>query len=58
MARKQEPLPKAVAADAEVTPTDAEVARTAYRKFAVPKFRNLLDATLTPDEERKITVDG
>ncbi len=58
MARKQKPLPKATAADAEVSPTDVEIAKGEYKKLAVPGFRRLLDAELVPDEETNLTVDG
>ena len=56
MASKQKPLPNATAADAEVTPTDVELAKDAYRAAAVPAFRRLLDADLVKDEEENLTV--
>ena len=53
---KQKPLPKATAAEAEISPTDVELARDTYRGVAVPGFRKMLDADLTKDEERNLTV--
>ena len=56
MATKQKPLPAATAEDAAISPTDIELARDAYQKVAVPRFRKLLDAELPRAEKDELTV--
>jgi hypothetical protein len=37
---------------AEISPSDIEEAKAAFRRHAPPAFRNLLDAAPLPDPER------
>jgi hypothetical protein len=50
-------LPPASDSEAELSPSDVELARDSWRKVAPPGYKNLLDAELTDEEQKELTTE-